>query len=63
ENGVASQGRPDVGGVSFNTAQGGITAPHWVKLERDLSGNFTVSHSANGSAWEPVQGLYRALCP
>ncbi|TKJ36241.1 MAG: hypothetical protein CEE38_12560 [Planctomycetes bacterium B3_Pla] len=56
ENGVASQGRPDVGGVSFNTAQGGITAPHWVKLERDLSGNFTVSHSANGSAWEPVQG-------
>ena len=56
DNGVASQGRPDVGGASFNTAQGGITAPHWVKLERDLSGNFTVSHSANGTAWEPVQG-------
>ncbi|MHC4703043.1 MAG: hypothetical protein ACYTFQ_20955, partial [Planctomycetota bacterium] len=37
-------------------AQGGITAPHWVKLERDLAGNFTVSHSANGTAWEPVQG-------
>jgi hypothetical protein len=56
DNGVASQGRPDVGGASFNTAQGGITAPHWVKLERDLAGNFTVSHSANGTAWEPVQG-------
>jgi hypothetical protein len=55
-NGVASQGRPDPGGASFNYAQGGITAPHWVRLERDLSGNFTVSHSANGSAWEPVQG-------
>ena len=55
-NGVASQGRPDAGGASFNYPQGGITAPHWVKLERDLSGNLTVSHSADGSAWEPVQG-------
>ena len=56
ENGVASQGRPDTGAASFNNAQSGITAPHWVKLERDLSGNFTVFHSANGSAWEAVTG-------
>jgi hypothetical protein len=56
ENGVASQGRPDTGAASFNNAQGGVTAPHWVKLERDLSGNFTVSHSTNGSAWEQVTG-------
>ncbi len=55
-NGVASQGRIDTGADSFNTAEGGITAPHWVKLERDLPGNFTVSHSANGSAWVPVSG-------
>jgi hypothetical protein len=55
-NGVASQGRYVTGGASFNTNQGGITAPHWVKLERDMSGNFTVSHSANGSAWQQVQG-------
>ena len=55
-NGVASQGRLDAGGISFNTAEGGITAPHWVKLERDMAGNFTVSHSANGSAWAPVSG-------
>ncbi|MHC4072027.1 MAG: hypothetical protein ACYTGS_08365 [Planctomycetota bacterium] len=55
-NGVASQGRLDAGGISFNTAEGGITAPHWVKLERDLAGNFTVSHSANGSVWVPVSG-------
>jgi len=55
-SGVSSQSRPDAGGVSIDTTQSGITAPHWVKLERDLSGNFTVSHSANGSAWEPVQG-------
>jgi hypothetical protein len=55
-SGVASQGRYDTGGASFNTNQLGITAPHWVKLERDISGNFTVSHSANGSSWQPVQG-------
>jgi hypothetical protein len=54
ENGVAFQGRPSSGAASFNTAQAGVTAPHWVRLERDLAGNFTVSHSTNGSAWEPV---------
>jgi hypothetical protein len=55
-NGVASQGRALTGDASFNTAQGGVTAPHWVKLERDLAGNFTVSHSANGTTWQPVTG-------
>jgi hypothetical protein len=55
-NGVAAQGRYDTGGASFNWSQIGITAPHWVKLERDISGNFTVSHSTNGTAWQPVQG-------
>ena len=55
-NGVASQGRHDTGAASFNTAQGGITAPYWVKLERSISGSFTVSHSANGSNWQPVTG-------
>ena len=55
-NGVASQGRVETGGDSFSAAQSGITAPHWVKLERGLAGTFTVSHSANGSVWEPVSG-------
>ncbi|UCD53411.1 MAG: LamG domain-containing protein [Phycisphaerales bacterium] len=55
-NGVAAQGRPSAGGTSFSAAEGGITAPHWVKLERDVAGNFTVSHSTNGSTWLPVQG-------
>ena len=55
-NGVASQGRPSTGGVSFNTNQTGITAPYWVKLERNISGNFTVSHSANGTNWQAVTG-------
>ena len=54
-NGVGSLGRTAAGGGSFNTYQADITAPHWVKLERDVAGNFTVSHSANGSAWQPVE--------
>ena len=55
-SGVASQGRLTIGAASFNYNQTGITAPHWVKLERDLSGNFTVTHSTNGSNWVPVEG-------
>ncbi|MBN2594990.1 MAG: LamG domain-containing protein [Sedimentisphaerales bacterium] len=55
-NGVAAQGRPSTGGTSFNTNQTGITAPHWVKLERNISGNFTVYHSTNGTNWQTVTG-------
>ena len=53
-SGVASQGRTDTDGSSFSTNETGITAPHWVKLERDVAGNFSVSHSTNGSTWLPV---------
>ena len=56
DNGVAAQGRPSTGGASFNTNEGGITAPHWVKLERSIAGTFTVSHSTNGSTWMSVTG-------
>ena len=56
ENGVTSQGRTDTGAASFSTNQAGITTPHWVRLQRDVAGNFTASHSANGSTWEPVGG-------
>ena len=55
-NGVAAQSRPDTGDTSLSTNQNGITTPHWVKLERNMSGNFTISHSADGIAWEPVFG-------
>jgi hypothetical protein len=55
-NGVASQGRNKTNDTSFSTKQDGITAPYWVKLERSIAGNFTVSHSANGSSWQPVTG-------
>ena len=56
ENGVAAQGRDMTDGVSFNDNEAGITAPHWVRLERDLAGNFSVTHSANGTTWAPVAG-------
>jgi hypothetical protein len=31
-----------------------ITAPYWVKIERDVAGNFRGSYSANGTAWTPM---------
>ena len=55
-SGVASEGRTNTGGDSFTASQAGITAPHWVKLERDVGGNFTAFHSADGSSWVPVEG-------
>jgi hypothetical protein len=33
------------------TQQTAITAPYWVKLERDAAANFRASYSANGSNW------------
>ncbi len=53
-NGVASQGRSGTDSASFSTNQADITAPHWVKLERDAAGNFAVSHSGNGTTWQSV---------
>ena len=55
-NGVAFQGRDVTDGGSFGDNETGITAPHWVKLERGNAGNFTVTHSANGTTWQPVAG-------
>jgi hypothetical protein len=55
-NGVAMQFRPSTGGTSVNYNQAGVAAPYWVKLERSISGNFTVSHSSNGTTWQPVTG-------
>ncbi len=53
-NGVAFQGRTGANAASFSTNQTGLAAPYWVKLERDAAGNFAVSHSANGTTWQPV---------
>jgi len=56
-NGCRFQARTDTdvdatSDTSVVTAgQTAITAPYWVKLERDVAGNFRGSYSANGSAW------------
>ena len=49
--GVSFQRRTFTGDVSSNTDTVGIVAPYWVKIERDLAGNFTASSSANGTTW------------
>jgi hypothetical protein len=54
-SGISFQRRFDTGGASSDTTTGGITAPYWVKIERDLAGNFTAYSSANGSTWQ-MQG-------
>jgi len=54
--GVVFEYRPVAGDDNLGAAgqETGITAPHWLKLERSISGSFTVSHSADGSAWQPI---------
>jgi len=39
---------------SYSQKQTGITAPHWVKIERDISGDFRAFHSTNGSTWQAL---------
>jgi hypothetical protein len=51
-NGIAFQGRLHTDSDSFNTDLSGITAPHWVKIERDITGDITAYHSSDGSIWE-----------
>ena len=49
--GVSFQRRMTADNASSDTTTGGIEAPYWVKIERDLSGNFTASSSADGTTW------------
>ena len=51
-NGVSFGWRTDTANESYSQKQAEITAPHWVKLERDISGGFTAYHSTGGSDWE-----------
>ncbi|HUT45551.1 MAG TPA: hypothetical protein VMX36_04665, partial [Sedimentisphaerales bacterium] len=53
-SGVSFQRRPETGGASANDDTVGITAPYWVKIDRDLAGNFSAYSSANGSTWQKV---------
>ena len=55
-NGVSFQRRPgmDATSTSDNSTTLAEIAPHWVKLERTISGSFTMSHSTNGTTWEAL---------
>jgi hypothetical protein len=53
--GVSFQRRNATGGASADETTGGISAPYWVKIQRDLSGNFTAYSSTNGTTWQ-MQG-------
>jgi len=56
-NGCRFQARGDTGNNATSdtsvvtSEQTAITAPYWVKLERDVAGNFRGYYSANGTAW------------
>jgi len=52
--GVSFQRRPATSDTSVGDTVTGITAPHWVKIERNISGNFTASESTNGTTWQPI---------
>jgi hypothetical protein len=54
-NGVAFQSRLDPGAASDNLNVTGFTAPYWVKLTRDIAGNFAAYHSADGTSWETIE--------
>jgi len=60
-SGVSFQRRPGRSATSVDNTTAGITAPYWVKIERDIAGNFSAYSSANGTTWqklgvsEPIQ--------
>jgi len=56
--GVSFQCRVNPNADCIDMGHPGITAPHWVKLERDAAGKFTASHSANGTTWESVEDSF-----
>jgi hypothetical protein len=63
DNGASFQVRTAVDGTSFQMSQPGITAPYWVKLERDASGTFSGSYSADGVTWHQVEGATPVQIP
>jgi len=54
--GVSFQRRPGTGvtSISDNSTTLSDAAPHWVKIERSISGSFTASHSTNGTTWQAL---------
>jgi len=59
-NGCRFQARTDSDGSATSDSsvatdeQRAVTAPYWVKIERDITGNFRGSYSSNGTTWIPM---------
>jgi hypothetical protein len=51
-DGVKFEHRNDTAIDATGTTIADITAPQWVKIERDVSGFFTASYSSDGSTWD-----------
>ncbi len=51
ENGIRFQYRSTTGGITDRYFEEGLTAPHWVKLERTAGGLVRAYHSEDGVAW------------
>jgi len=60
DNGCRYQARMDTGvnatsdSAVVSAEQTAITAPYWIKLERDVAGNFRGYYSADGSTWRSM---------
>jgi hypothetical protein len=54
DGGVRFNRRQVTGETTMNSVENDLTFPHWVKLQRDISGLFTASHSTDGISWVPV---------
>ncbi|MHC4533995.1 MAG: Kelch repeat-containing protein [Planctomycetota bacterium] len=61
--GVEFHQRESKGSSGINTYQLGISAPHWLKLERDSFGTFRAFHSADGFNWQPFENSAPASIP
>jgi hypothetical protein len=57
-SGVSLQYRDVKRGASTSVTTGGITAPHWVRLERDSFGKFVATHANDveqlAGNWQPI---------
>jgi hypothetical protein len=55
-NGAVLEYRTAAGTDNIGAAgqQTGITAPHWVKIDRNISGTFTASQSTDGTNWQTL---------
>jgi len=57
DGGIRFNRRMETFGTTTNSVENGLEFPRWVKLERDVAGLFTASHSSDGTNWVPVNDL------